>query len=44
VRWVDKAADGTVTHRQLTTEELVVVSNQGELEDGSPIEAATGGK
>jgi len=44
VRWVDKAADGTVTHRPLTTEELVVVSNQGELEDGSPIEAATGGK
>lgn len=44
VSWAEKAADGTPTRRPLSTEDMVVVSNQGELEDGSPIEATTASK
>ena len=38
VTWVEKA-DGQQARRALRTDELVVVSNQGELEDGSRVQA-----
>jgi multidrug efflux pump subunit AcrA (membrane-fusion protein) len=44
VRWAETSPDGTVTHRPLAVEDLVVVSNQGELEDGSRIDPAAAGK
>lgn len=41
VSWAGKAADGSATRRPLSAEDLVVVSNQGELEDGAPVDATT---
>lgn len=38
VAWAAKAADGTDARRPLSVDDVVVVSNQGELEDGSPVE------